>query len=147
MSKLYNARLYILYILNLEAYESLPSSVPEMNELQLSMEENGRVEMNRYIRENVKDNLNIVQVIMFGRADEIIIKFAEKKKADLIIMEETRLLSNSISSMPDTIEKVLTGTNIPVLKINSPVRDTELQFQSLADKKYWLNTFGRSLFN
>ncbi len=147
MSKLYNARLIILYVIDMEAYESIPAAIPEMNELQLSLEENGRIEMNRYIRENIKDNLNISQVVMFGCTDEVIAGYAESEKVDLIVMEETNLHSNLTASNASTIEMVLKKTNIPVIKINSRSAETNLQFQSLADKNYMLNTFGNSFLN
>ncbi len=147
MSKLYNARLYILHILDTTSYDEILGSTPEIDELYHSLEENKRIEMNRYIRENLKDNTKVIQALRFGKLDEEIINYAEQENFDLIIMEESGLHSKASSNGSGIIEKVLMGTSIPVLKANASGVKMETQIQSYADRNYQLNTFGRSLFN
>ena len=147
MSKMYDAKLYILHILDTTAFEDITGNIPEMDELYLSLEANKRFEMNRYIRENLKNNSNVFQTLRFGKVDEEIIKFAEQENVNLIIMEENGVHSKTGLYITGIIEKVLTGTDIPVLKTRGPGVETEMQFQSNADRNYQLNTFGMALFN
>ncbi len=147
MSKLYDARLYVLHIHDTTLYDEINGRTPEMDELYLSLEENKRIEMNRYIRENLKDNTKVIQTLRFGRVDEEIIKYAEQGNFDLIIMEESGSYSKAVNQGAGVIEKVLTGTNIPVLKTYNHGVIGETKIQSFADRNYQLNTFGRSLFN
>ncbi len=147
MSKLYNSRLYILYILDTDAYENVPASVPEMNDLHISLEENGRIAMNRYIRENIKDNSNIIQTIIFGKPDEVILEFVESENIDLIIMEALSLHPAGSSFSANIIEKVFAGAQVPILQTNKPGPDLGMKLQSIADRNFHLNTFGMSFFN
>lgn len=147
ISKLYDAKLYILHILDTGGLEEEAGRIPEMDELYLSLEENKRIEMNKYLRENLKDNSKVFQTLRFGKVSEEIIKFAEQENIDLIIMEEAEVHSHINRGSAGIIEKVLTGTNISVLKINSFNQDSNSQAVSLADRNFQLNTFGRALFN
>jgi|GEM_PF-2998747 len=147
LSRLYDAKLYILHILDTSMFEEITGNIPETDEMYLSLEENKRIEMNKYIRENLKENSKVFQALKFGKVSDEIIKFAEDENIDLIIMEETGLRSKESSAFMGTVEKVITGTNISVLNINGLSTETKPHYSSLADSKLQLNTFGRALFN
>ena len=147
LSRLYDAKLYILHILDTSMFEEITGNIPEKDELYQSLEENKRIEMNKYIRENLKENSKVFQALKFGKVSDEIIKFAEDENIDLIIMEENGLRLKESLSYIGTFEKVITGTNISVLKINGLSTEINTQYKNFADSKLQLNTFGRALFN
>ncbi len=117
-SKLYNAKLYILHVFDNSPYENLAYESYETDKLFFGLEENARIEMNRYIREKLGFNQNIVQVLKCGSVKEEIIKFTEKEKIDLVVLAADGK-SSSLNFGHDVMtEKVLDRTNVPVVTIN-----------------------------
>ena len=113
ISKLYNAKLYILHVIDNSPFEIIPRESREMNELFLIEEENARVEMNRYIREKLNYYQNIIQVIKCGNVKEEVKKFAEKENINFIISEQYDEIG--IFEIEKVNEKTSLKQNIPMM--------------------------------
>lgn len=146
-SKLYDAKLFILHIFNNSPYENLSRESSEMNELYSSVEENARIEMNRYIREKLGYNKNIIQALRCGNIQEEIIKFAEKEKINLIILEEYGKPAVFSLNQKDFTEKTFTKTSTPVLKMNETEKNIGRPLIKVNEDDYQFNTLNRTFFN
>ena len=143
ISKLYNAKLYILHVLDNSPFENISRESHEMEELFLSEEENARIEMNRYIREKLSYYQNIIQVIKCGNIKEETKKFAEKEKINFIIFEingEVGVFDLGRIIEKNSIQKNNFAANINRSKQafeNRPIIDTGHQY----------NNFNKTFFN
>ncbi len=146
-AKLYDAAVYVLNVFDNSPYEIIPRKSPEMDELFYSVEENAKMEMNKFIRNNLENSIKLIQVIKCGKVENEIVKFADEENIDLIIIvsyNKHGVLnpnSDSISNL------VIRQTDIPVMLINNNELKNCKNSISLDESKYQLNNFGKYLFN
>lgn len=143
ISKLYNAKLYILHVIDNSPFEVIPRESHEMDELFLSEEENARVEMNRYIREKLGYYQNIIQVIKCGNVEEEIKKFAEKENINFIISEQFNEIG--IFELEKINAKKSLSHNNSVLNVNRSKH--AFDNRAVVDVDYQYNNFKRTFFN
>ena len=143
ISKLYNAKLYILHVIDNSPFEIIPRESHEMDELFLSEEENARVEMNRYIREKLSYYPNIIQVIKCGDINEEVKKFAKKEGINFIIFEQFGEIG--IFELNKIIKKNSLRQNTPLMNVSRTKRAYENR--PAVDVEYQYNNFNRTFFN
>ncbi len=142
ISKLYNAKLYILHVIDNSPFEIIPRESHEMDELFLNEEENARVELNRYIREKLNYYQNIIQVIKCGNVTEEVKKFAEEENINFIISEEygeVGIFELGSSIERKSLQNVSCSNNNGTIKISDK--------QHVIDVDNFYNNFTITFFN
>lgn len=121
LTKRYGARLYIINILY-DVVKTTGLHVPHGNidELYKDMEVTARKECERWCAEELRGYKEIEYDVLKGVPHEEILKFAEEKKIDLIIMGTHSRKGLERIIFGSTAERVVRNAKCPVLTVGAP---------------------------
>jgi nucleotide-binding universal stress UspA family protein len=88
-----------------------------LERLEKNMEENAKNQLEKIVKENLKTKNKVQTFIRKGVVDDEIIKFAEEKKVDLIVMGTHGRTGIELTILGSIAEKVVRKAKCPVLTV------------------------------
>lgn len=118
LANLYNAKLYVLHVI-FEPAEYTGFYVPHISfdKIKSEIEFGAKKYMDELSRERLGDFKNVETIIIFGIPDEEIVKFANDKDIDLIVIGSAGKRGIEKFVFGSTAEKVVRKAQCPVLCI------------------------------
>ncbi len=146
IAKLYEAKLYVLNILDNLSYSNSSSNLPEVNKFIRDIEEIARKELRNFISENFYHNIEINQIIKCGDLKEEVLKFSREEDIDLIVVSSKGLTSEFAAGKNDLKETLKNQTSLPVLSADYSKYSKD-KFYTFENCNSQLNNFDISLLN
>lgn len=121
LTRHYNARLYIIHVIY-DIAKATGWYVPHVNidELYRDLEANARKECERWCVEELRGYKEIEHHILRGVPQEEILRFAEEKQVDLIVMGTHSRRGLERVFFGSTAERVVRNARCPVLTVGAP---------------------------
>ncbi len=121
LTRHYNARLFIVHVIY-DIAKATGWYVPHVNmdELYQDLEVNARKECERWCTEELRGYKDIEHHILRGVPQEEILRFAEEKQADLIVMGTHSRRGLERVFFGSTAERVVRNARCPVLTVGAP---------------------------
>jgi len=118
LAEKYGATIYVLHVLeNIPPVLSIRSLDLTLERLEKNMEENAKNQLEKIVKENLKTKNKVQTFIRKGVVDDEIIKFAEEKKVDLIVMGTHGRTGIELTILGSIAEKVVRKAKCPVLTV------------------------------
>ncbi|CUT00509.1 universal stress protein [Candidatus Chrysopegis kryptomonas] len=118
LAEKYGASIYVLHILeNLPPVLAIHALDLTVDRVEKNMEENARNQLERIVKENLKTKAKIQIFIRKGLVDDEIVKFADEKKIDLIVMGTHGRTGIEYTLLGSIAEKVVRKAKCPVLTV------------------------------
>lgn len=115
--KLFNAELYLLYVVNKIPYKTIPTLTVEMKKMYEAEIETAGTKIDNQIKLYIKNCPSVIKKFSWGDPEQEIVAFAEKNKIDLIVMSaHTKPVTGEPESGSIT-DKISNRTKIPVMMI------------------------------
>lgn len=114
----YGASIYVLHVLeNIPPVLAIHALDLTIERVEKNMEENARRQLEKIVKENLKTKNKVQLFIRKGIVDEEIVKFADAKKIDLIIMGTHGRTGIEYTLLGSIAEKVVRKAKCPVLTV------------------------------
>ncbi len=118
LAEKYGASIYVLHILeNLPPVLAIHALDLTVDRVEKNMEENARNQLERIVKENLKTKNKVQIFIRKGLVDDEIVKFADEKKIDLIVMGTHGRTGIEYTLLGSIAEKVVRKAKCPVLTV------------------------------
>lgn len=118
LAEKYGASIYVLHILeNLPPVLAIHALDLTVDRVEKNMEENARNQLERIVKENLKTKAKVQIFIRKGLVDDEIVKFADEKKIDLIVMGTHGRTGIEYTLLGSIAEKVVRKAKCPVLTV------------------------------
>ncbi len=118
LAEKYGASIYVLHILeNLPPVLAIHALDLTVDRVEKNMEENARNQLEKIVKENLKTKAKVQVFIRKGLVDDEIVKFADEKKIDLIVMGTHGRTGIEYTLLGSIAEKVVRKAKCPVLTV------------------------------
>ncbi len=118
LAEKYGATIYVLHVLeNIPPVLAIHSLDLTLERLEKNMEENAKKQLEKVVKENLKTKNKVQTFIRKGIVDDEIVKFAEEKKVDLIVMGTHGRTGIELTILGSIAEKVVRKAKCPVLTV------------------------------
>jgi nucleotide-binding universal stress UspA family protein len=114
LAKISEAKIYAIYVVDTGVFTSIPMDVAWTNMYELLKQE-GNVATNQVESEAMADNIEVESITVEGHPAEEIIKLAEDKSADIIVMGTLGKSGLDRFLLGSVAEKVSRTSKIPVM--------------------------------
>jgi nucleotide-binding universal stress UspA family protein len=114
LAKISEAKIYAIYVVDTGIFTSIPMDVAWTNMYELLKQE-GNVATNQVESEAMADNIEVESITVEGHPAEEIIKLAEDKSADIIVMGTLGKSGLDRFLLGSVAEKVSRTSKIPVM--------------------------------
>lgn len=114
----YGASIYVLHVLeNIPPVLAIHTLDLTVERVEKNMEENARRQLEKIVKENLKTKNKVQIFIRKGVVGDEIIKFADEKKIDLIVMGTHGRTGIEYTLLGSIAEKVVRKAKCPVLTV------------------------------
>ena len=118
LAEKYGATIYVLHVLeNIPPVLAIHSLDLTIERLEKNMEENAKNQLEKIVKESLKTKNKVQTFIRKGVVDHEIVKFAEEKKIDLIVMGTHGRTGIELTILGSIAEKVVRKAKCPVLTV------------------------------
>ncbi|MEN3037843.1 MAG: universal stress protein [Candidatus Kryptonium sp.] len=117
LAEKYGASIYVLYILENIPILAIHGLDLTLERVEKNMEENAKQQLEKIVKENLKTKNKVQIFIRKGVVDDEILKFADEKKVDLIVMGTHGRTGIEYTLLGSITEKIVRKAKCPVLTI------------------------------
>ncbi len=118
LAEKYGASIYVLHVLeNIPPVLAIHALDLTIERVEKNMEENAKVQLEKIVKENLKGKNKVKIFIRKGLVDEEIIKFADEKKIDIIVMGTHGRTGIEYTLLGSIAEKIVRKAKCPVLTV------------------------------
>ncbi|MCS7229953.1 MAG: universal stress protein [Candidatus Kryptonium sp.] len=117
LAEKYGASIYVLYILENIPILAIHGLDLTLERVEKNMEENAKQQLEKIVKENLKTKSKVQIFIRKGVVDDEILKFADEKKVDLIVMGTHGRTGIEYTLLGSITEKIVRKAKCPVLTI------------------------------
>ncbi len=118
IAKLMNSTIYVVHVIEPSLYPTdFGFSQISLMDIENEILQNSKIQLEAIVDDLKKEGINAECEVLFGRASDRIIDFAEEKKVDLICISTHGRSSLDKMIFGSTTEKVLRRAKCPILSI------------------------------
>lgn len=117
LAEKYGASIYILHVLENIPVLAIHALDLTLERIEKNMTENAKIQLEKIVKENLKTKNKVQIFIRKGVVDDEIVKFADEKKIDLIVMGTHGRTGIEYTLLGSIAEKIVRKAKCPVLTV------------------------------
>ncbi|CUU03934.1 Nucleotide-binding universal stress protein, UspA family [Candidatus Kryptobacter tengchongensis] len=117
LAEKYGASIYVLHVLENIPILAIHALDLTLERIEKNMAENAKIQLEKIVKENLKTKNKVQIFIRKGVVDEEIVKFADEKKVDLIVMGTHGRTGIEYTILGSIAEKIVRRAKCPVLTV------------------------------
>lgn len=117
LAEKYGASIYVLHVLENIPILAIHALDLTLERIEKNMAENAKIQLEKIVKENLKTKNKVQIFIRKGVVDEEIVKFADEKKVDLIVMGTHGRTGIEYTLLGSIAEKIVRRAKCPVLTV------------------------------